>query len=329
MSNVLPDYLESILNKRNRRPKLKYESLEQGSATYRILPSFDAARRQISQTYNVHWLTGEDGKKMKVSCTYYSERYCPLCDAHRETKNQMEVALQQDPKSDHTRRLQDAEQALRNSKTIYYNALNADNEPVVLQLTSEAAGELENSIIEAITQKGFDPLALNGGAWFLFKKNGKGRGTVKVDFNRLSSKDADGEIVEKIDRRPISDELSLRLPNEVANIFDPKTLWIQTFTSVQLADYLRGKPLPVQKYGAAAQTSAPQQEYQTPAPQAVAPQAQETQQAQAPVAAVVAVTHAPVVEAAPAPAARVNTGKTAADYAAEAARLRSLASPKN
>lgn len=242
--NMDLDYLDALMNKGKRSPKCKFEYLKDGTQVYRILPSFDPADRRMEHTYAVHWLTGENGKPMKALCTYFTERFCPLCAAHRETKTAYEHSLATNgPEASNTKHLAQSLQKLSSSKTIYYNAVNMAGEPVVLELNSTVSKALEALIIEAATKKGFDPLALKGGVWFTFTKTGKGRDSVRVDYRR-TMKVVEGDMAEILDRTPFSDELIARLPQAVANIHDPKTLWIREYTSAQLGDYLKGKPLP-------------------------------------------------------------------------------------
>jgi len=313
MSLNNPDYMDYILNKGKRGPKYKFESLKEGSAVYRILPSFNDQNRRIEAVYYVHWLTGENGKPTKVSCTYGSERYCPICEKHRETKDALNSARATDPSSQNTKRLQEAEDKLRASKTIFYNAVNAANEAVVLQLSSTVSALLEKKIIEAVQQKGFDPLSLSGGVWFRFNKQGKGRDSVTVDFNRVSVKDAEGEIAEKLDKHALPEELVSRLQNEVANIHDAKSMYVNQYTANELADYLRGKALPNKRAtGSQAATTQSNQRAEASAEDDVPFETTGTSTAN---------TSAKADTSAVAGGSGV---KTAADYAAEAERFRKL-----
>lgn len=236
--------IDSILNKNKRRPKFKFEYLKDGVQSFRILPSFDAANRQLEHSYSVHWLTTENGKPAKVLCTYPTERFCPVCHQNRETKEMLEVAKKANPTSENTKRLMEAERRTSLSKSVYYNAVNASGEPVILELNSTVSKLLEQLIVDAALKKNFDPTALRGGVWFEFTKSGKGRDSVRVDFRRVS-KLVDGEMVDILDRSPMAEDLIARLPNAVANIHDPKTMWIRTVSSSDLSDYLKGlKPLP-------------------------------------------------------------------------------------
>lgn len=311
MSNS-PDYLEHILNKGKRRSRHKFESLKEGSTVYRILPSFNANNPQIEAVYRVHWLTGEEGRMTKVACTYYTERYCPLCEKHRETKDALQAAKATDPNSQNAKRLQEAEDKLRVSKAIFYNAVNAANELVVLQVSATVSGLLEKKIVEAVQQKGFDPLAVNGGVWFRFTKQGKGRDSVTVDYNRISVKDADGEIAEKLDRRALPEELTARIASDSADIHSPGTVYVNEYSSAELAAYLRGTPLPSRR-----RTDA------VAAPSA-SNQASESSNSMTSTRGAVTADVEDDVPIEPAGRSGAAATKSAADYAAEAERFRRL-----
>ena len=230
--------LEALINKGKRRPKVKYESLKEGTQGFRILPPFNPARRDLNYTYHVHWVQGASGL-IKVMCTYYTEKYCPLCEQHKSVTETLERLKKENPKSEQISMLQEAEQKLRKSRTVYYNAVNSNQEVVVLQLSSTVSQLLDKKIIEAAQKKQFDATSLKAGVWFEFTKSGKGRDSVTVDFRRIS-KEVNGELVEVLDRTPIKVEVVENIETLVTEIHKPEALWIKTFTARQLADYLRG-----------------------------------------------------------------------------------------
>lgn len=317
--------IEALINKGKKRNKYKFEYLKEGAQGFRILPSFDPSNRRIESTHAVHWLTGENGKIVKAACTYYTEKFCPLCTAHKETKEAYDHASKSDPTSQNTKRLAEAMKKLSVSRSTFYNAVNASGEPVILELNQTVAKLLEGLIIEAYQKKNFDATALAGGVWFEFTKVGKGRDSVRVDYKRLS-KMVEGELVDVLDRTALSPDLLARLPTAVANIHDKKTLWIKECSSQELADYLRGKPLPNTNYGNAGAASTEETD--------------DTEVGQAPDAEAAPVAQAPVQQAAPAPApvkqvqsaapvvaTYAAPAKSLQDYASHAERLKKLANP--
>jgi len=255
------DYLEALLNKGKRKPKVKFEYLKPGKQFFRILPSFDPTNRRIEASYSMHWLTGENGKSVKVQCTYYSEKYCPICEAKKATEELLNHAKQTAPEAENTKRLAEAAQKLGVSRSTYYNAVNAAGEHCVLELNSTVSKALEALIIKAHTENNFDAVAINGGVWFEFEKIGKGRDSVRVDYKRIT-KMVDGEMVDTRDRSALSEDLVARLPQSAVKLNDPKNLYIKTYSAAELADYLKGKPLPNTNYQQGASSSSSSSEDQ-------------------------------------------------------------------
>jgi len=309
--------LEALLNKGKRNRKYKFEYLKDGLASYRILPSFDSANRRFEHGYALHWLTGENGKPVKALCTYYTEKFCPVCQAHKATKEAYEGAVKAAPQAENTKRLAAAMMKLSVARSTFYNAVNASGEPVILELNSTVSKALEVLIIEAYQKKNFDATALKGGVWFDFTKSGKGRDSVRVDYKRISRL-VEGEMVDVLDRTGLSEELTNRLPTAVANLHDPKTMWIREYTALELGDYLKGKPLPDTngRQTAAAPTSEEDsEESHAAALQAITNTVATPPNAQA----------APAAVQATAPAPQASQFK---DFAAEAERLQRLSNPQ-
>jgi hypothetical protein len=240
--------IEALLNKgKPRFEKRKYESLKQGTAFYHLLSSYNPANRSLDHKYHVHWLkyVNENGEtvNVKAQCVKYIEGFCPICDAHRKADDALKHAVANGITGESLKRLQDAENALRASGTVYYNALNANNETVVLQLSSTVSKLLDKKIAEAYQDFGNDITSTNNGIWFQFKKDGIGRESVTVDFKRVRSSE-NGKITESIDQTPVAPELVEKLSGQVADIHNPDAVGIRLFTAKELANFLRGEALP-------------------------------------------------------------------------------------
>lgn len=234
--------------------KYKTEYLKEGTAFYRVLPSFDPVDRRINFEYYMHWLTGDNNKMMKVQCTKGTEGYCPLCEASKQAETAAKSVEQNEGKdSAHYKQLMDTSEALRASRSVYFNAVNAAGEPVILELNATTVKLLAKKM-EKAKELGFDPTHPKTGAWFRFSKNGKGRDAYEVDFKKVQVV-IDGETLEKNDRTPLTDEMIEKLPTTVADLKNPDNLYIQVFTSKELADFLRGVPLK-NKYQKKAQPAA-------------------------------------------------------------------------
>jgi len=245
MSSILENLgfdLDSILGK-NGKGKTSFKYLEEGTAVYRILPSFDPANRQLSAEHNFHWVADAASKNIKVQCTYYTEKYCPMCNASKELEKLRDAAKASDgEKSESYKRLNAAVMKVQKTKSIYYNAVTLQNEVVVLQLTKTVADLLNKKLLEAVQEKNADPTLVTAGYWFKFNKSGKGRDSVTVDFHR-TSKVVEGEEVEVLNRTPLPTEMIATLATKVAPIFDRKSMWIKEYTGAELGDYIKGVPL--------------------------------------------------------------------------------------
>lgn len=226
-----------------RSARVKQEYLKEGTAFYRVLPSFNPVDRRISNEFYVHWLKNGDGEggDVKAICTRGTEGYCPLCEASIEQKNQAERAKMNGADPIRVKLLEEAGRNLSASKAIYFNVVNTANETVVLQLNSTVVGLLVKKFQQAISL-GFDPVNMKTGIWFRFTKRGKGRDSVEVDFKKLQVAH-EGELLEKNDRTSLSDELIDRLPTSVSTLANPDDFYLQQFTSKELSDHLRGTPL--------------------------------------------------------------------------------------
>jgi hypothetical protein len=239
--------LEALLNKGKKKSFAKTEYLKQGTAFYRILPTFNPANRRLEHKYHFHWVeyTDENGKARKttVQCTKYVEGFCPLCAAHDEAAQALKHAQENGGSEETIKRLSEASFRLQVSSNVYYNALNAANEVVLLALSSTVSKLLDAKLIEAVKDFNLDPTNPTNGLWFAFKKEGKGRESVTVDFKRTRST-VNGKIVEEIDQTPVAEDLAARLPELVTDLHDMSKVGIKSYTAAELADFLRGKPLP-------------------------------------------------------------------------------------
>lgn len=220
--------------------RVKYEKIEQGTSYYRVLPSFNPENKSFSRTWVVHWLTGPTGKFQTI-CPYYTERYCPICENHFKVKGELKKS-EANGDTQKVKELKESEESLRPAKSVYLNALNASNELVVLRISKTVNDLVNEKIEEAKSGKNFHPAHPKTGAWIKFTRNGNGMAAVKVDFKKIS-KMVDGEEMETMDRTPVSDELIEKVKREYINIHDPAKLNIKTFTSRDLAGFLKGEPL--------------------------------------------------------------------------------------
>jgi hypothetical protein len=239
--------LDDLTGEGKKRNRVNFAKIEQGASSFRILPSFNPANKKISHTWVTHWLTGPSGKKTQVQCTYYTEQYCPICERHKEIEEQIKrLGDSGDSDADVLEELKESEEALRRSKNVYMNALNANNELVVLRISATVEKLLGVLFKDAVEKKKFDPTNPKTGTWIEFTRNGTGQAAVKVDYKKII-KVVDGEEFEKRDHTPITDEQLDYLKTAATDIHSPEKVLVKTFSAKQLADFLRGIPLEQQE----------------------------------------------------------------------------------
>lgn len=337
MTNLSFD-LDALINsskKKSAGPKMERLEADK-TADYRILSSINPNNRDLNHTYVVHWVVGPNGKKLTVACTYFTERFCPICKRHREVEDALKHA-EASGNAELIKDLKEAEEALRSSKFVAYAAVNRANELVILSLSSTVSNALIGKIAEAAKDKAFDPTSPTQGVWFRFKKVGKGRDSVTVDFAKQTI-DKDGETYEKLDRSPLPNELVTAIATNTPDVHSARNVWVKVLPSTVIAKIANGNPLDAADLGydttpkaseaAAPAASAPAT--QAPAQSAPAAQAPATNTATPPSTPTVA-TEAP---AAPAPAATAPTPTTpnasapVSSTAAEIANLRKMLGKK-
>lgn len=255
--------------------------VQDGTNVFRILPPFGTEHEnKASREVNLHWgFVTSDGKQRPVVCSYHYEKFCPICQSAKSTEGEAERAKLMGNDDEYKELIKKA-QDLRNRKTFLYNAANKQGDMGVLELTKtshEAVIELFTSYIKKYDK---DPTSLKDGVWLEINREGKGFKTkYTVSLHRVTLRDADGEIVEKLDRSPLAENI---LNNYEKNAVDIHSLY-KPVLAADLQRILDGEPVdkvlarsekPKQ---AAAQEAPPEEEdaFQepapTPAPKAAAP----------------------------------------------------------
>jgi hypothetical protein len=244
--------LNALINKGKRFNSVKSEFLKEGDSFYRIIPpALGAANRELNHKWVTHWITGQNGKKMQVACTYYTEKYCPLCAIAKEIQAQIDRITEKgerktesfsDEEKQELKRLWEAKREYESTRSFAYLAFNANNEVVALKLSSTVSQLLDKKIYQAATEYGFDPTAFNGGVWFKFSKQGKGRDSVTVDFKRVVTK-VGNKIQEELDQTDLPEDALNRLNNSRPDIHSAKDMWVKEYSALQLANFLKGIPL--------------------------------------------------------------------------------------
>jgi len=243
---------DALINKGKKFNSVKSEFLKEGDSFYRLIPPANSSKnRQLNHKWVTHWLTGSSGKKIQVACTYFTEKYCPLCAVAKEIQAQMDritdggkrkpESLSEDEKNE-VKRLWEGKRQYEATRSFAYVTLNASNEVVVLKLSSTVSQLLDKKVFQAVTEYGFDPTAISGGVWFKFSKSGKGRDSVTVDFKRVVTK-VNGKIQEELDQSPITEDALNRLNGSRPDIHSHKDMWVKEYSAAQLGAFLKGIPL--------------------------------------------------------------------------------------
>lgn len=244
--------LGALLNKGKKFNSVKSEFLKEGDSFYRLIPPAPgAANRELNHKWVTHWITGGNGKKMQVACTYFTEKYCPLCAIAKEIQSNIDritdkgerrpETFSEDEKAE-LKRLWEGKRQYEATRTFAYLAFNASHEVVALKISSTVSQLLDKKVFQAATEYGFDPTALNGGVWFKFSKQGKGRDSVTVDFKRVVTK-VNGKIQEELDQTDLPEDALNRLNNSRPDIHSPKDMWVKEYSATQLSSFLKGVPL--------------------------------------------------------------------------------------
>lgn len=243
---------DALINKGKKFNSVKSEFLKEGDSFYRLIPPANSSQnRQLNHKWVTHWLTGSNGKKIQVACTYFTEKYCPLCAVAKEIQAQIDRItdggnrkpenLSEDEKNE-VKRLWEGKKQYEATRSFAYLTLNASNEVVVLKLSSTVSQLLDKKVFQAVTEYGFDPTSVVGGVWFKFSKVGKGRDSVTVDFKRVVTK-VNGKIQEELDQSAIPEDALNRLNSSRPDIHSHKDMWVKEYSAAQLGAFLKGIPL--------------------------------------------------------------------------------------
>lgn len=197
--------------------------VKDGSNIYRILPPFGDVEVHNNYPYrkwNVVWLTDPASGKRRPFASPFTDGAdkCPIHEFQLALKtfiDKKRQALQangipEDKIREHLGGLYEAQWNIRLQKLYAYNASDKSGNVGLLELKSTAHKKLKKRMNEYISKYAQDPTSLNSdvkddaGVWFNFKREGSGKETTyDVEFNESSYRDESGEIITKIDRSPL------------------------------------------------------------------------------------------------------------------------------
>lgn len=175
----------------NNTPRKKDFKLDWGDQTYRVLPPFGSLRHEGKwfQYFRVHWGAGiiDDEGKFRHRPFLCVEDYdfrnrvvrqhCPMCDLinqRKETYELRKAKLKEQGLSEDAikEELSDLGEWLKRFNTdgkYYINVLSTDGEAGRLPLPKKMKVALETELKE-LRAKGYDPLSLDKGFWFIFRR---------------------------------------------------------------------------------------------------------------------------------------------------------------
>lgn len=210
--------------------KRKYWRLQDGEATFRILPPMgDLADKGIwSQFYNVHYGYKNSKDQMRVFQSPLVKnrktKMIEVPDAALERIEQLKAKFEEAKKNGDkalTEKLdklvgQKGQFNLDNNH--YVNAMDTQGNIGILKLRHRAKNALD-ATIKRLREQGVDPLSADDGRFFVFRRSGTGLDTTfQVDILQ-ESLDIDG--VGKVKRdlvHKLTDDIVTRLGNEAAKL---------------------------------------------------------------------------------------------------------------
>lgn len=197
----------------------------EGLSYWRLLSPV-SSELPLFKKYSLHWgFTSATGKKTPVQCTYWTEKFCPVCTRVREFESLLKRAEQ----AGDTAKMEEYKEFISNwgvRNTFVYNALDVNNQVQILSVGKKTHDQIIQKITEAVQppkgpngaplRPAFDPTSLTDGVWLQINRTGKGFKTeYKVDFRRTSVQLPNGDFAEQNDRRPVNEAVAEAIRNQI------------------------------------------------------------------------------------------------------------------
>lgn len=227
--------------------------VQDGNNIFRILPPFgdqEVHKNYPFKRWVVAWLVDpKSGKRMPFATPFSTGEKDSACPVHEYTKalgdkiEKLKSALQAKGVDDSVIKdklgpLNKLLWETRANRTFAYNAVDKSGKIGILELKKTAHDEMKKRMLEYIQERQMDPTSLNSdirsdaGVWFNIKRSGAGKDTkYTVEFAKIGKKDAEGDIVYKLDRSP--------LPEEVVDGFETQGYDLSTVYRLKTYDQLR------------------------------------------------------------------------------------------
>ena len=201
--------------------------VQKGSNVYRILPPFGDVEKHNNYPFKrwvVAWLIDpKTNKRMPFASPFSAgEEACPV---HEYTKALAEKidnfksvlaskGLSASEIKEKLAPLNKIAWEIKLQKTFAYNACDKAGKVGILEIKTNAQKDMKKRMLEYITEREMDPTSLNSdlkndaGVWFNILREGEMKDTTySVDFNKSGVKDAEGDIVYKLDRSALPENV--------------------------------------------------------------------------------------------------------------------------
>lgn len=205
----------------------KRHKVQDGSNVYRILPPFGDVEVHNNYPYrkwSIAWLVDpQRGSRMPFATPLTDgEEKCPVKEYQDALKNHIEnkkAMLKAEGMSDADiketlKPLHDVQWNIKVQHVYAYNACDKSGNIGLLEIKSTAHKAMKKKMMEYIEKYGQDPTSLNSdlkedsGVWFNITKEGSGKQTeYNVEFAKTQFKDADGDLVYKVDRTALPEQV--------------------------------------------------------------------------------------------------------------------------
>ncbi|WNM70291.1 ssDNA binding protein [Myxococcus phage Mx1] len=211
--------------------------LKDGDNIYRILPPLGslAAEGKWAVFEKIHWgYRGSNGVRTfrciekKNFKTKMITQQCPECDLIAEKKTlhdatvkaKLAEGMTEDQAKEYVKPLADWLFSHNLDKKWYVNAVTQDGQIGRLAIPHKMYELLQQLITELVTNKGVDPIGVNGGLWFNLKRSGTGRNTVHsvsvVEIERV----IEGQTMSMRKPAPLTQDVLSRLGAEAYDLGD-------------------------------------------------------------------------------------------------------------
>lgn len=201
------------------RKEVVRHKINDGSNVFRILPPIgEESNGYPYRRWVISWMFDPaTGRKRPYASLRSFNESCPIDDYTTEVKQRIEDLSQQmsadgaskEEIKEKLKPITTLLQDLTPKPSFFYNAVSKDGKVGLLEIKKTAHDSLKKKMLEYIEKFDMDPTSVNSdkgdsGVWFNIIREGQMMSTkYSVELDRVATKDADGEIVERMNRSPL------------------------------------------------------------------------------------------------------------------------------